>query len=84
MNAIYLICFAIILKIFYSFFKGKSRKEEINESDNIPQIQSITKTKNSWLYPTDEFGTLEKGVVHDSKTYKNEISDSNNKNFEIL
>ena len=84
MNIIYLICFTIILKVFYSFYKRKNTKEEINESDNIPQIQSITKTKNSWLYPTNEFGTLEKGVVHDSQTYKNEISDSNNQNFEIL
>ncbi len=84
MIVIYLICFVIILKISYSFYKRKNTKEEVIESDNIPQIQSITKTKNSWLYPTDEFGTLEKGVVHDSQTYKNEITDSNNQNFEML
>ncbi len=53
---------------YFILLQKKNTKEEINESENIPQIQSIRKTKNSWLYPTNEFGTLEKGVVHDSQT----------------
>jgi putative transcriptional regulator len=44
-------------------------KEEINE----PLI-SQTKTKNKWLYPADEFGKMEEGVVEDSKTYRTYIT----------
>jgi hypothetical protein len=32
--------------------------------------QIIPQTKNKWLYPTNEFGKLEEGVVIDSNTYK--------------
>jgi hypothetical protein len=44
-------------------------EEEINE----PLISQM-KTKNKWLYPTDEFGKMEEGVVYDSKTYRTYIA----------
>jgi hypothetical protein len=37
-------------------------EEEINE----PLISQM-KTKNKWLYPTDEFGKMEEGVVYDAQ-----------------
>jgi hypothetical protein len=48
--------------------------------DNTKQkvIPPKMKTKNKWLYPTDNFGKLEKGVVNDLGTYKRH-SESNNK-----
>jgi hypothetical protein len=41
-------------------------EEEINKP-------LISQTKNKWLYPTDEFGKMEEGVVYDSKTYRTYI-----------
>ena len=32
------------------------------------------KTKNKWLYPTDEYGKMEEGVVYNSKTYKTSVT----------
>lgn len=42
-----------------------------NEMSTVLEVLPIT--KNSWLYPTDSFGNLEKGVVMDSRTYYSEI-----------
>jgi hypothetical protein len=38
-------------------------EEEINE----PLISQM-KTKNKWLYPTDEFGKMEEEVIYDAKS----------------
>ena len=35
-------------------------EEEINKP-------LISQTKNKWLYPTDEFGKMEEGVVYDAQ-----------------
>lgn len=55
--------------------------------DNINQIKinhNIT-TKNKWLYPTDEFGKMEKGIVYESLTYESGVNKNkiNNQNFII-
>lgn len=51
-----------------------------NKKLNKPEIAS----KNTWLYPTDEFGKMEKGTVYESKTYSHEInSSSKDEDFEV-
>lgn len=43
------------------------------ENEISTELEILPITKNSWLYPTDSFGNLEKGVVMDSRTYYYEI-----------
>lgn len=53
------------------------RKEEVKFLKNLESETSKEKildeeksvSKNKWLYPSDEFGQMEKGVVYDSNTY---------------
>ena len=33
--------------------------------------KSVIARKNSWLYPEDEFGKMEQGVVYDERIYSN-------------
>jgi hypothetical protein len=40
------------------------------DNDKQKVIPPKMQTKNKWLYPTDNFGKLERGVVTDLKTYK--------------
>jgi hypothetical protein len=55
-------------------------EEEINKL-----LISQMKIKNKWLYPTDEFGKMEEGVVYDSKTYRTHIAkDEEQQEFIII
>tara|TARA_B110000046_G_C12728271_1_gene287455 strand:+ start:13 stop:225 length:213 start_codon:yes stop_codon:yes gene_type:complete len=47
---------------------NKLRKQP--KKNKIVQKFTIS-DKNPWLYPTDNFGKLEKGVVHDNKYLRN-------------
>jgi hypothetical protein len=47
--------------LFYFLRKKNNANQKIT--------QPPKHTKNKWLYPTDSFGKLEKGVVYDSETY---------------
>ena len=64
----------IVLKI-YKDIQNKIR----NKNTNQKQVQTLSVAKpliikkNSWLYPDDEFGRMEKGVVNDT----NKIVNSN-------
>jgi len=65
MNTFYFIGVSIIfIMLFYFFRKKNNTKQEVIP----PKIE----TKNKWLYPTDNFGKLEKGVVNDLGTGKKE------------
>lgn len=59
----------VIKKIFKKPNKPKKFEQEINEP-----FKAQTRTKNKWLYPADEFGKMEEGVVYDSKTYVSNIT----------
>jgi len=48
------------------------------------EIKPEIVTKNKWLYPTDEFGKMERGVVHDSITYVYELNENNKNDLVIL
>lgn len=48
-------------KLFKKSNKTKTFGQEINEP-----FKAQTHTKNKWLYPTDEFGKIEEGVIDDS------------------
>ena len=63
MNTLYFIVGSILLLMLIYFLR------KINNS-NKKVIQPKMPTKNKWLYPTDSFGKMEKGVVHDQVTYK--------------
>jgi hypothetical protein len=43
------------------------------ENELPTELEVLPISKNSWLYPSDSFGNLEKGVVMDSRTYHYEI-----------
>jgi len=45
-------------------------------SDSI-KTTSPTTTKNGFLYDADDFGTMEKGVVYEGKTYIYDIETNN-------
>ena len=80
-------CFIFIIKQFSSFFKKHEDTQELIESNNpsnktveIPNekiTEPIIPSKNKWLYPTDEFGDMKKGVVYNSTTYEREINENN-------
>ncbi len=51
--------------------KNKKENENLMVSDieNQTAIKPTITSKNKWLYPTDEFGILKKGIEFESKTY---------------
>jgi hypothetical protein len=73
-----------------------SKSDGINKNQIIPKIAKkiipkIPKeikpempTKNKFLYPTDEFGKMEKGVIYDSNTYVYELNENNRNDLVIL
>ncbi len=54
-------------------------EKEILEQTNEP----IETPKNTWLYPTDDLGKLEKDIVFESKTYQSGIIETKIKGFTI-
>lgn len=55
-----------------------------NKEIDIEQVESEKSTLNKWLYPTDEFGKLEKDMVFESKTYQSGIREAEPNNFKII
>ena len=51
---------------------------------DIEQIEPQEPTKNKWLYPTDEFGKLEKDMVYESKTYQSGIRETEMDSLKII
>lgn len=68
------------LKRTMKFIFFNKVKNEIS-NDKIPVIESVS--KNKWLYSSDEFGQMKKGVEYDSNNYNYENFDKEN-DFEIL
>jgi hypothetical protein len=66
-------------KMLIKFFKNIENEISIDKIQNEEKRMS----KNKWLYPSNEFGQMEKGVVYDSNTYIYEKFDKEN-DFEIL
>ena len=65
--------------------KGKrinAVKKQINNPTEDRNEVANTPTKNKWLYPSDELGTLEEGVEWNSRTYTYDQKDKD-KGFEI-
>ena len=66
LNTIYLIGGKALVQLFCSSNKGNKINKIVIKpkmATNIP-----IPTKNKWLYTTDNFGKLEKGVVYYSET----------------
>lgn len=78
MKAVYVLE-KIILKILNSFRKKTNQCEnQVRNKDFIQNINEVqNKTKNSWLYPTDQFGKMETGVANESQNYEREIPSAN-------
>ncbi len=90
----------IALLFYYHYKSVRKNKEQIyckivNDvkpemaRQIIPDIAleikpEIVVTRNTFLYPTDEFGKLEKGVVYDSNTYLYELNENNRNDLVIL
>lgn len=66
-------------KVEIKFFKNL--ESESSKDKILDEGKSLS--KNKWLYPSDEFGQMEKGVVYDSNTYIYEKFDNKN-DFDIL
>ena len=47
-------------------------------------IESIEIPRNKWLYTDDSFGTLEKDMVFESKTYPSGIEETKMESFIII
>lgn len=58
MNTLYFIIGSIL---FLMIFKFSRKRNNMHEEIIKPEMP----TKNKWLYPTDEFKKMEKGVVYD-------------------
>lgn len=54
------------------------KKQEKNISIDQKKIEPEKVSKNKWLYLTDDFGEMKKGVVVEAKTYAYEISENRN------
>lgn len=47
-------------------------------------IKQIETPKNKWLYPTDEYGKMERGKVYESQTYESGIIENKTEEFTII
>lgn len=47
-------------------------------------IEQIKTPKNKWLYPTDEYGKMERGKVYESQTYESGIIENKTEEFTII
>lgn len=50
----------------------------------IEQSQTITASKNKWLYPTDKFGKLEKNMVYESRVYESGIKENKSESDDFI
>jgi hypothetical protein len=77
MNTLFIFLFVIASAILAFYFFSISKKQQAkkrkiqqaiidarNQKESIPVLPA----QNKWLYPTDSFGMLEKGVVYETKT----------------
>ena len=69
----------VTLKLLNSFRKKTNQCENlVRNKDLIQNINEVpNKTKNSWLYPTDEFGKMKTGVENESQNYEREMPSAN-------
>ena len=54
-----------------------NHKDEKGETSNEELSKPIITTKNTFLYPDDDFGTMKNGKVYNSITYESGIIDKN-------
>jgi hypothetical protein len=66
MNVIYLISGTVVVILIYCLSKrNKSNQKAINPTiTNQKVVLPKMSKKNKWLYPTDNFGKMEKGRVN--------------------
>ncbi|MFM2369955.1 MAG: hypothetical protein RL619_2272, partial [Bacteroidota bacterium] len=64
--------------------KKPNKNLMVSDIENQTAIKPIITPKNKWLYPTDEFGIMEKGVEFESKRYVYDKKENDNNNFTII
>ncbi len=66
--------------------KNNKANENLNlyDTENQTAIKPAIPSKNKWLYPTDGFGVMEKGVEFESKTYVNDEIGNDTNDFTII
>jgi hypothetical protein len=92
MNTLFIFLFVIASAILVFYFFSISKKQQAkkrkiqqaiidarNQKESIPVLPA----QNKWLYPTDSFGMLEKGVVHEATNYVYEEGKNGTPDFEI-
>lgn len=47
-------------------------------------IEQIKTPKNKWLYPSDEYGKMERGKVYKSQTYESGIIENKTEVFTVI
>ncbi len=69
----------VISRLLNSFRKETNQCENlVRNKDVIQKINEVpNKTKNSWLYPTDQFGKMKTGVENESQNYEREMPSAN-------
>ena len=69
----------VTLKLLNSFRKKTNQCENlVRNKDLIQNTNEVpNKTKNSWLYPTDQFGKMETGVANESQNCEREMPSAN-------
>lgn len=60
--------------------------ENVMVADTLDQIEDkpVITPKNTWLYPADDLGLLEKGVTADSITYVRDSKENETPVFTII
>ena len=96
MNVVYIIGIVVLVRLFYSFNKRKDANQGLIKGDsfnpkpiirngiNRKPIKSKIITPNKWLYPTDEFGKMEKGKVYESQIYESGTREIKTEEFTII
>jgi len=71
MNDFYFIVSSILFALLFLFLRQRNNTtQKIIKPHDV--VKPIMPTKNKWLYTTDSFGKMEKGVVHYSESYTRE------------
>lgn len=72
-----------MLKSLKRIMEAKFFNKLENETSNDKILLEENVSKNKWLYSSDKFGQMNRGVEYDSNTYNYENFDEEN-DFEIL
>lgn len=83
LNVFFILIISLLIVVFL-FTKKNKNKSDIKISQNQTSKRLETKSKNSFLYPEQHLGNLEKGKVYDSETFLTYNQESCKEEFTII